>query len=63
MSAPETNVKKQEKEHKTPLAGMKLVVGFALVLLVILIVILSFMGNEPADDEPIGGSAETQAVE
>ncbi len=53
MSAPETNVKKQEKEHKAPLLGMKWVVVFAIVLLVLLVAVLSFSGNEPGNDQPI----------
>lgn len=33
MSAPRTNLDKQEKQHRGPLRGMALVVIFALVLL------------------------------
>ena len=54
MSAPETNVKKQEKQHKVPLVGMVWTVVWAAVLLIGLLVWLSFSGNEPGNDEPIG---------
>jgi hypothetical protein len=62
MSAPETNVKNQEKKHKAPLLGMKWVVGFALALLVILVAVLSFSGNEPANDQPIEEDAAEDAA-
>ncbi len=63
MSAPETNTEKQKKRHKTPLAGMGIVTGFALVLLVALIAFLSINGNEPADNEPVAADAIEPAVE
>lgn len=67
MSAPDTDVKKQEKQHKTPLAGMIWAVVFAVVLLAGLILWLSFSGNEPGDDQPIGaedgGAAATEQSE
>lgn len=62
MSAPETNVKKQEKDHKSPLLGMKAAVGFAVVLLVLLVVYLSFGGNEPGDGQPIEEDAAEQSA-
>ena len=54
MSAPNTNVKEQEKKHRTPLRGMLWGVVFALILLAALIIYLSFSGNTPADGEPLG---------
>ena len=47
MSAPDTNVEKQEKKHKAPLVGMVAVVGFALVLLVVLVFFVFGNGEEP----------------
>lgn len=63
MSAPETNVKKQEKRHKGPLGGMLWVVAFALILLVALIIWVSAGGNEPGNDEPVEGAASTEVAE
>jgi len=51
MSAPDTNIKKQEKRHKGPLAGMVAVVIFAGVLLIGLVAYLVYQGNEPRDAE------------
>lgn len=53
MSAPKTDLKDQEKKHKTPLTGMAWMVGFAAVLLIGLVLYLSTSGNEPGNDEPI----------
>lgn len=54
MSAPDTNVKKQEKQHKVPLVGMVWSVVWAAILLIGLLVWLSFSGNEPGNDQSIG---------
>lgn len=48
MSAPDTNIKKQEENHKGSLIGMKAVLIFAGVLLVGLLVWVVANGNEPA---------------
>ncbi|PZX16230.1 hypothetical protein LX81_02081 [Palleronia aestuarii] len=56
MSAPNTDVKKQERRHKVPLSGMAWMVGFAAVLLVALVIYLSVGGNEPGDGEAVGAS-------
>ena len=51
MSAPKTDLDKQEKRHRGPLRGMAVVVAFALVLLVVLITWISANGNEPEGAE------------
>ena len=51
MSAPETKLKEQEKHHRGPLLGMRAVVIFALVLLVLFTLVVVFRGNQPADGE------------
>ena len=51
MSAPETKLKEQEKHHRGPLIGMRMVVIFALVLLVLLTLVVVFRGNAPGDGE------------
>ena len=61
MSAPNTNIKKQEREHKVPLSGIAWSIIFAAVLLIGLIVYLTAGGNEPGDDTPIG--AEQRAAQ
>jgi len=63
MSAPETNVKKQEKRHSFPLWGMVGVIAFARVLLVGMVLWLSAGGNEPGDGEPVADSASAEASE
>ncbi|MGR3756706.1 MAG: hypothetical protein ACU0AT_05700 [Tranquillimonas sp.] len=47
MSAPRTNIKKQERRHKVPLIGMVIVVGFALVLLALYSFVVAERGTEP----------------
>lgn len=49
MSAPQTNVEKQEKNHRPPLVGMAAMVVFAIVLLIALVVYISARGNEPEE--------------
>lgn len=63
MSAPNTNVKKQERRHKFPLIGMAWMIAWAAVLLVGLVIYLSFKGNEPGNDTPIDeeGAAASSA--
>ena len=61
MSAPNTNVKKQERRHKTPLVGMAAMIGWAAALLIALIAYLVLTGNEPADGTPV--DAEQEAAE
>ncbi|SLN40292.1 hypothetical protein [Roseisalinus antarcticus] len=51
MSAPETNLEKQEKNHRPALRGIIVSVGFAAVLLVALLVWLFATGNEPDTPE------------
>jgi hypothetical protein len=56
MSAPKTDLEKQEKQHKVPLVGMGIAVAFALVLFVGLIIWMSANGNTPENaDEQIDG--------
>lgn len=50
MSAPDTNIKKQERRHRGPLGGMKLAVGFAAVLFVLWVAWLFFAGDDPGDE-------------
>lgn len=60
MSAPNTNVEKQEKRHKGPLAGMGAAVAWGLGLLGLLVIWLMWNSNDPDDGVPQG--AETGAV-
>ncbi|WOI55294.1 hypothetical protein [Palleronia sp. LCG004] len=68
MSAPKTNVEKQKRRHKVPLAGMAWMIGFAVVLLILLVLYLSAGGNEPGDEEgsvdpTAGAGSEASATE
>ena len=51
MSAPETNVEKQKKQHKPALMGIRAAVLFALVLLLGLIGWVASQGQTPVDPE------------
>ncbi len=53
MSAPKTDLEKQEKRHKAPLLGMRAVVLWSVVLLVLLVVFITFRGNDPGDGVPV----------
>ncbi len=52
MSAPDTNVKKQERRHKVPLMGMKSVVVFAALALIAL-VFYTVLQTEDTGEETI----------
>jgi len=58
MSAPDTNVDKQAKKHKTPLVGIAAVVIYAGALLLGLMFWLSANGNEPGEADE-GVTTET----
>ncbi len=53
MSAPNTNIEKQERRHKPSLLGIALSVGIAAILLLAFIVYVFLNGQEP-------GTADTQ---
>jgi len=55
MSAPDTNLEKQKKRHKGPLAGIAAVVAFALVLLAGWIAWEAYYGETPRDATPAEG--------
>ena len=50
MSAPQTDPEKQKERHRFPLLGMRSVVIWALVLLVLLGVFVTVRGNQPGDE-------------
>lgn len=62
MSAPDTNVEKQEKRHKVPLVGMVGGVVFALLLLAGLFFFVIGSGDEPegADVQIDGRTGEVE---
>ena len=51
MSAPDTNIEKQEKRHKPALLGMGAAVLWSVVLLVGLIAWVVYQGSEPEGAE------------
>lgn len=58
MSAPKTDLEKQEKRHRTPLVGIAASVIFAAIALVVLLVFLFARGNEPGEtgtEDAVGG--------
>ena len=63
MSAPETNVEKQKKQHKPALMGIRGAVLFALVLLLGLIGWVASQGQTPVDaDVKIDGRTGDEVV-
>lgn len=61
MSAPDTNLKKQEKHHRAPLIGIRAVVAFALVLLALLAVLVFARGDDPSEEQAGGSEAAAEA--
>ncbi len=57
MSAPDTNVKRQEKEHRPALFGIGFSLLWGTVLLIGLVLWVVFNGNEPGDGEAVDGTA------
>lgn len=51
MSAPNTDVEKQKKQHKPALLGIRAAVIFAAVLLLALITWLAYQGQEPGQPD------------
>lgn len=47
MSAPDTNISRQQRQHKGPLGGMAAGVGFVAVLLVVFLGYIWFSGSSP----------------
>lgn len=59
MSAPNTDVEKQEKRHRTPLGlGIGATIAWAAVLLLGLLLFIAFQGNDPGDGQA-DGSGDT----
>lgn len=65
MSAPDTDTEEQEKRHKPTLMGMAAAVGFALILLFVLIVWVVGQGNEPEGADVVidGRTGEAEIVD
>jgi len=66
MSAPDTNIEKQERDHKAPLLGIRGVVIFAVALLLGLLAWLAYNGNEPGEAEgaaPVAPSVDTTVTQ
>lgn len=61
MSAPNTDPEKQKEHHRAPLLGMRGVVIWALVLLVLLVIFLTVRGNEPGEEA--GGATAVEEVQ
>jgi hypothetical protein len=50
MSAPQTNVEKQNKRHRPAIWGIASVLVFAFVLLIAYLAFLAAQGNEPGEE-------------
>ncbi len=51
MSAPKTDIDKQEKQHKPALLGIRAMMIFAAALLLALITWLAYQGQEPGQPD------------
>lgn len=58
MSAPQTNISKQEKRHRTPLYGMLVLVGLVALGYFIYVAFLAAEGNEPGEEEAVVPAVE-----
>jgi hypothetical protein len=61
MSAPNTDLEKQKRRHLGPLLGMRAVVLWALVLLVLLSIYVFMRGDEPGESTPVDGTVAPAA--
>jgi hypothetical protein len=57
MSAPDTNIEKQEKRHKPALMGIKGAIGFG--VLMVLVLLFFVIGNGRDDETQPGLSSDT----
>ncbi|MGR3486060.1 MAG: hypothetical protein ACU0BF_11995 [Paracoccaceae bacterium] len=53
MSAPETNIEKQEKRHKGPLIGMGAMVAWSVGLLILFVAFMAWSGDSPEGAETV----------
>ncbi|WP_121061832.1 hypothetical protein [Chachezhania antarctica] len=53
MSAPDTNIKRQERRHKPALRGIGLSIGVVVVLVLVMGLIASYSGIGPFDATPV----------
>ncbi|MDF1728190.1 MAG: hypothetical protein P1U53_10630 [Sulfitobacter sp.] len=60
MSAPDTNVKRQEKNHRPALLGIKGVMIFGAIMLLVIIWFSVMRGDDPSRDTVIGTESEQQ---
>lgn len=49
MSAPDTNIEKQERQHRPALSGMAIAAGFAALLFVGWVLMVFFGGDDPGE--------------
>ena len=58
MSAPDTNVERQENNHKPALLGIRGAVIFGVVMIVLMIAFTVSRGENPSSETLIGDEAE-----
>ena len=63
MSAPDTDLKKQKKDHRPAIWGMRSVVIFAAVLLLLLVGWVVLRGNEPVTPDQRIDASTGQVIE
>ena len=63
MSAPNTDVEKQKKQHKAPLLGMRAMVFWSVGLLILLILYITLRGDAPEGADEVVDSRTGEVVE
>lgn len=63
MSAPDTNIAKQERQHKGPLTGMALGIGFVAVIALAFLTWVVANGNNPGEEATTAIGTSTITVE
>ena len=63
MSAPNTNVEKQEENHKGPLVGMRMVLVYAAILLAAFLAWTAYNGDGAEVEGEAGVSANVEQID
>lgn len=58
MSAPNTNIERQEKNHKPALLGIKGAMLFGVVMLLVIVFFAVMNGSQPSEETLIGTETE-----
>ncbi|KIN61463.1 hypothetical protein Z945_2455 [Sulfitobacter noctilucae] len=62
MSAPDTNVERQEAKHKPSLFGIKGAVLFGAAMIILMVIFTVMRGETPTEDTVIGNEEQTDGA-